>query len=972
MENTNPQTTSSSPYQGQMNMSIINNDQILTTDEPSTGASEPTSTPQNANPITPKTPEQVAQAQAQAQPGQQQPQTQPQLQPQLGKSVQQQQQQSPSASSQTQKVQNQQTARASIFHDIAETLAGGPRYTYNVDEYGNMKPQKVPVSAAHLGLAIALEALQGSLTGLSQRGPEAAARGGALALAQAKQQTQQLDQQARQRATEDYQRRAQVTETNMRMYSMARQIGKMDEESVDNYIGQYKDLATKLQQEFPGSVQGPVKYSDFGKYNVTQDNAIPFVKVPRLDANGRQATDARGIPMWDMEYLIVDPKLKASGLFDPDTIKTLKEMGKIPGNSDQVMNTPMQLMMALSLKSQAAQWNVAKTAFGHFFDINDNAGKQDNTFEQPTTAPQLPPQIDSLAETSAKTYGVPSQLIKGIIQAESSGNPNAQSPTGALGLMQLTSSAAKDMGVQNPLDPAQNVDGGTKLFSHLLNQFHDPRLALAAYYSGPGAIDGKGNIVDTNLHTAADTTAYVNKVAGLVGLQKPVQTQTLVNPNAAAGTVDGQKNPESRTDLATWTKNHPSTPGDIEKFMGALSQTEDNYGQAIAHLNASGQQGAAANISAFLGGPDAIRDHDDALNVMRQQRTLDMQRVKQEQLAKDKAANDEAVQQRKVGMLNTLETAKIPKDALTGDPGELVRNLQAQGVTLPAEAIRDAVSIARYDAPMTVASNKRWFKDAQFDQTELLDIVKQLNPDYRDGNFANLKAATNPNSKSSTTISAASGVSNHLNMLLDAAQEIKSKGLGAGQYPALNRLANTFNYQTGGDAYVTLAALTNAINGEMAKVLSGGFAPDKPQIEALMKNMTPANSYNQIQKLVKTYTGIMHGKILPLDEEYNGLSGEANKHRDDIPQSFTTLAQRMGMSTPWTEKGNQPQQQVTFTPQPGVNAQYAKISLDGKVGIGPDGKQYVIATGQPVQAQTQQTQPTQQQTPTPEWLQPTR
>ena len=923
MENTQqPQTntTSGSQYQGQM--SIPTDDQIVTTDEPSTGSEtitdQATSTPQNQNPIVPNTSQQVQaqQEQSQGQTQQNKPQgiKQPNQQPQQAAPI------NPNKATKA-------VDRAGIFHDIAETLAGGPRYQYNVDEYGNMQKQKVPVSAAHLGLAIALEALQGTLTGLSQKGPGAAARGGALAMQQASQQVQQQDQLARQRATEDYQRRAQVMETNMRMYSMARQIGKMDEESNNNYIAEYKPLADKLLQEFPGAVQGPIKYSDFGKYNVTQDNAVPYTKVPRLDQNGKQVIDSRGVPMWDMEYLIVDPKLKASGLFDADTVKTLKEMGRLPANGDMVLNTPMQLMMALSLKSQAAQWNVANQAFGHFFDINDKNSNIDNSTEQPTTSPQLAEDVSALAQEMGKKYGVDPRYLAGIIQQESSGNAGATNPTSsAKGLMGLTDATSQQMGVQNPLDPRQNVEGGAKYFSQLLSKLHDPKLALAAYYAGPGAIDAKGNIIGTKDASVDAINNYVNQVSTKIGLQKPTPTGA-PNPNAQPGTVEGQRNSDTRMGLKDWTKKYPSTPGDVEKFTGALSQTEDNYGQAIAHLNSSGQQGAAANISAFLGGPDAIRDHDDALAVMRQQRTLDMQRQKTEQLAADKAANDEEVQKRKLGMLNTLETAKIPDNALTSDPGEVVKNLESQGVTLPAEAIRDAISIARYDAPLTIASNKRWFKDAQFDQGELLDIVKQLNPDYRDGNFANLRAATNPNSKDSTTIKAASGVSNHLNMLLDAAQEVKNKGLGATNYPALNRLANAFNYQTGGDAYTTLSALTNAVNGEMGKVLSGGFAPDKPQIEALMKNMTPANSYNQIQQLVKTYTGIMHGKILPIDEAFNSMSGEAQKHRDDIPQSFTRLAQRQGLSTPWVTRNTQLQQQPT------VPQGYDAMTKDGKFGL---------------------------------------
>jgi hypothetical protein len=812
--------------------------------------------------------------------------------------------------------------KASIFHQVAEALAGGPRYKYDVDANGNMQKTPVPVSNAHIGMAIALEALQGTLTGLSTHGPQAAARGGLEALEQGKQQVQQRDQQQQKMASDDYARKTQIAETNMRMYSMARQVGKMNEESTDAYIGQYHDLATKLQSEFPGQVKGPIKYSDFGKYNVTQDNAIPFSKVPRLDANGQQALDARGVPQWDINYLIVDPKLKASGLFDKDTISTLKEMGKLPGDSgDMLTNTPMSLMMALGLKSQAAQWQVSKQTFGHFFnDVDGAAAKPEapSTYK-PTTSPTLPANIQPLADTAASKYGVPPEYIRGLISQESAGNPNAVSPTGAKGLMQLTSGTAKAMGVQDPMNPQQNVDGGTKYFSQLLHQYNDPKLAFAAYYSGPGAIDKNGKIVDTDQHTAADTQKYVDGVTAKVGLQSQPTAVPQANPDAKPGTVEGQTNPSTRLSQAQWSAKFPQSPSDFAAFNGVLSQTEDNYGQAIAHMNATGQQSAAANVSAFLGGPDAIALHDRNRAEQIQQHTLDAQAAKTEKLAADKSALDIQAQQKKQAVLGTLESAQIPADALKQDPKAVIQNLNAQGVTLPPEAIRDAMAIAKYEAPINIASNKLWFKDASLNQQDLLDVVRQFNPTYDVGNYAPLHAFTAPNSPASKTFSAAAGIANHLNQLEQAAQEISNKGNGAGQYPALNALKNYYNYQSGQADYATLQALTNAVNGEIPKVLSGGFAPDKAQVDAVMKNMTADNSLQQITKLVDMYTGVMHGKVQPFDEQYNQISGSADKHLQNIPKSLDALFQKHGYDTPWAQQNqqlNNGQQTRQQQPQP--------------------------------------------------------
>src|SRR5438309_226835 len=106
--------------------------------------------------------------------------------------------------------QNPAVAKASMFHDIAETLAGGPRFKYDVDAYGNTTRQKIPVSNSHIALAIAMEALTGGITGAANgQGPNGIAKGAAAAMAQSKENVQLQDQQARQQAQEDFSHRAQ-------------------------------------------------------------------------------------------------------------------------------------------------------------------------------------------------------------------------------------------------------------------------------------------------------------------------------------------------------------------------------------------------------------------------------------------------------------------------------------------------------------------------------------------------------------------------------------------------------------------------------------------------------------------------------------------------------------------------------------------------------------------------------------------
>ena len=81
-----------------------------------------------------------------------------------------------------------------------------------------------------------------------------------------------------------------------------------------------------------------------------------------------------------------------------------------------------------------------------------------------------------------------------VISAESSGNPRAVSKTGAQGLMQLEPATARDLGVTDAFDPAQNIIGGIKYLRQLLGRYKgNVPLALAAYNLGMGAVDAVGD-----------------------------------------------------------------------------------------------------------------------------------------------------------------------------------------------------------------------------------------------------------------------------------------------------------------------------------------------------------------------------------------------------------------------------------------------------------------------------------------------
>lgn len=111
-------------------------------------------------------------------------------------------------------------------------------------------------------------------------------------------------------------------------------------------------------------------------------------------------------------------------------------------------------------------------------------------------------------EAASEVFTVDESLIRAIIHAESAYQPEAQSPKGAQGLMQLMPATQKELQVENVFDPLDNIEGGTLYLSRLLNQFdQDVELAAAAYNAGPGAVQEYGGIPPYK-----ETQEYVRRV----------------------------------------------------------------------------------------------------------------------------------------------------------------------------------------------------------------------------------------------------------------------------------------------------------------------------------------------------------------------------------------------------------------------------------------------------------------------------
>lgn len=121
-----------------------------------------------------------------------------------------------------------------------------------------------------------------------------------------------------------------------------------------------------------------------------------------------------------------------------------------------------------------------------FVDVLDMVSER----SEKTPAELSVEELRRLAGRYAEDYNIDEELIRAVIQVESGWNPKAVSSKGARGLMQLMPRTAESLGVEDPFDPEQNIEGGVKYLSQMTDKYNgDIEKALAAYNAGPTRVD---------------------------------------------------------------------------------------------------------------------------------------------------------------------------------------------------------------------------------------------------------------------------------------------------------------------------------------------------------------------------------------------------------------------------------------------------------------------------------------------------
>jgi hypothetical protein len=194
-------------------------------------------------------------------------------------------------------------------------------------------------------------------------------------------------------------------------------------------------------------------------------------------------------------------------------------------------------------------------------------------------------QYSSQITAAAAQYGLNPALLAAVIQQESSGNASAVSLTGAQGLAQLEPGTAAALGVTNPFDPTQSINGGAAYLAQQLKTFGgNVSLALAAYNAGPGAVQKYGGVppYTKTQNYVQSVTSLANQYSGgafnftapQIGTNTTITGQTITNVPGSIGqiAIGGAGNPN----VGTMQSPADPTASAISGLTSAFTTTANN------------------------------------------------------------------------------------------------------------------------------------------------------------------------------------------------------------------------------------------------------------------------------------------------------------------------------------------------------------------------------------------------------------
>lgn len=178
--------------------------------------------------------------------------------------------------------------------------------------------------------------------------------------------------------------------------------------------------------------------------------------------------------------------------------------------------------------------------------------------------------LEQIFQKASDTYQVSKDLLKAMAKAESNFQPKTTSHAGAMGIMQLMPATAASLGVTDAYDPEQNIMGGAKYISQLLERYNgNLSYAVAAYNAGSGNVSKYGGIPPFK-----ETQNYVARV-----LQYMQEGVTIPDSSGSAGTSAGQASAQTQTGSTSSTNNTGST-----NSAGSTNGTDSSSGNILQDI----------------------------------------------------------------------------------------------------------------------------------------------------------------------------------------------------------------------------------------------------------------------------------------------------------------------------------------------------------------------------------------------------
>ncbi|WP_167958888.1 lytic transglycosylase domain-containing protein [Anaerosporobacter faecicola] len=184
--------------------------------------------------------------------------------------------------------------------------------------------------------------------------------------------------------------------------------------------------------------------------------------------------------------------------------------------------------------------------------------------------------LEDIFQKAADKYNVSIDLLKAIAKQESNFNPNAVSKSGAQGVMQLMPATAKELGVTDSFDAEQNIMGGAKYISKLLDQYDgNTKLALAAYNAGSGNVRKYGGIPPFK-----ETQNYVVKVMQYYKQNLDASDVTVTTSDTTSKSTNGTQ-PQTAINSTTVPVN-TTKPVEIQESITTLAQLEEKLDELFS------------------------------------------------------------------------------------------------------------------------------------------------------------------------------------------------------------------------------------------------------------------------------------------------------------------------------------------------------------------------------------------------------